>query len=153
MSDAGTGILTSGSYGACPAGNLVSESGCVFMSAGDITALHSMETVPSWTVLTLVNGWRERGSGFPPLAVRRDAAPSGTVQFEGQVSGGTWGRGEQIASVPPADAPATEQVIPASCGGGAYCVVTVEPDGAVKVWGQQPSSLIQVGSASYMLGQ
>lgn len=144
-SDAGTGVLTSGSYGACPAGNLVSETGCVFMAASDIKAEHAMTTAPGWTVLALADGWQERGSGFPSLAVSLNVTPPDDAQLEGQVVSGTYRNGVQIATVPASLTPKSEQTLAANCGAGTVCEVTVETSGAVDIWSQMASvTLIQV---------
>lgn len=141
------GAVFGGSVGICGTGNLVSGSGCVQMSAADITALHSMEAPPWWAVIPLANGWQERGSGFPSLAVSLDATPADEAHLEGQLTGGSYRNGEQIASVPASLTPKSEQTIPANCGAGTVCEVTVETSGAVDIWAQLNVNLIQVNGS------
>lgn len=141
------GAVFGGSVAICGTRNLVSGSGCVQMSATDITALHSMQAPPAWTVLPLANGWRERGSGYPSLAVSLDATPADEARLNGQVVNGAYHNGEQIASVPASMAPASEQTMPANCGAGTVCEITVESSGALDIWAQFNVNLIQVNGS------
>jgi hypothetical protein len=143
----------SGDIAFCPAGDLVGGGGqivnpaCRNLTGNDVQGLHSMEAVPSWTVLTLANGWQERGSGFPSLAVSLNATPPDDAQLLGQVKNGTFANGEQIASVPSSLTPKSEQTLTANCGAGTVCEVTVEISGAVAIWSTASSvNLIQVNS-------
>lgn len=97
-----------------------------------VTALQAAAQASAWIPFTLLNGWTNRGSGFPAAAYRTPGYPLNSVDIIGQIIPGTKTDGTVLFTLPVGLRPANEVAglsIFAQPGPGGAANLQVQPDG------------------------
>jgi hypothetical protein len=97
-----------------------------------VTALQTSQQAGPWTTFTLLNGWTNRGSGFPAAAYRNPGVPLNSVEIIGQIIPGTKTDGTVLFTLPVGLRPTNEVAglsIFAQPGPGGAANLQIQPDG------------------------
>lgn len=102
--------------------------------------------VETWHGATLVNGWTNRGSGFPAFSYRKVPSPAASIQIVGQIVPGTLTDGTTVTTLPVGYRPTTPEMWVARKGASAQAWFELNTDGTIKIFDAAGSSLIQSNS-------
>lgn len=95
-------------------------------------------TIETWHTITPAGGWSQRGAGFPALSYRYLASPAKSVQFTGQISGGTTTDATIITgtALPTGYRPTTAQALIGNTANvSGNCQIEYGTDGHLRLYG------------------
>lgn len=94
------------------------------------------DTPPSWTTMTLLNGWTRNDGGSPIPAYRK--LPWNLIQIKGLIKGGTTGT---ICNLPAGYRPPITMAFPCGTTSGVSDNFYVQTDGSIVVTGTLPATV------------